>query len=114
MKNFIVLYHAPAEIIQESMENTTPEEQAKSMEGWMAWAKKCGDGLVDLGAPLTNGQRIAPDGQSKASTKDVLGYSILQADNIDAAKDLMTGHPHLSWNGACSIEIHETMPTPGM
>jgi len=113
MKKFIVLYHAPAELMKQS-ENTTPEEQAKGMEGWMQWAKKCGDKLVDLGAPLANGQQINPDGKSKNSDKNVVGYSILQADSIEDAKKLLIGHPHLGWDAACSIEVHETMPLPGM
>lgn len=113
MKNFIVLYHAPADLMKQTA-NTTPEEQAKGMEAWMQWAQKCGDKLVDLGAPLMNGQQLSADGNSKNSSKDVVGYSILQAENIDQAKDLLAGHPHMAWDAACSIEVHETMPIPGM
>ena len=28
------------------------------------------------------------------------------------AKALLEGHPHLGWNGACEIEVHEAMPPP--
>lgn len=80
----------------------------------MAWAAKCGDKLVDMGSPLANGVAINPDGSSKESTKEALGYSILSAENMEEAKSLMEGHPHLSWNASCTIEVHECMPTPGM
>lgn len=113
MKNFIVLYHAPADLMKQTA-NTTPEEQAKGMEAWMQWAQKCGDKLVDLGAPLMNGQRLGGNGQSQSSNKDVVGYSVLQAENMDDAKALLDGHPHMAWDAACSIEVHETMPLPGM
>jgi hypothetical protein len=113
MKKFIVLYHAPMDAMQQ-MASVPPEEQAKGMEGWMMWAKKCGDKLVDLGAPLMSGQRVNPDGKSAASTKEICGYSILQANNMEEAKKLLQGHPHLGWNAACSIEVHESMPLPGM
>jgi hypothetical protein len=113
MKKFIVLYHAPADAMQQTA-NTSPEEQAKGMEVWMQWAKKCGDKLLDLGSPLMNGQQISPDGKNKTSDKNVVGYSILQAENMEDAKSLLQGHPHLGWNAACSIEVHETMPLPGM
>ena len=93
--------------------NLTPEQQAKGMEAWMTWAQKCGDKLVDLGAPLANGQALTPKGSS-ASTKQVAGYSVLQANSMEEAKSLLQGHPHLAWNAACSIEVHETMPLPGM
>jgi hypothetical protein len=113
MKKFIVLYHAPIDAMKQTA-NTSQEEQAKGMELWMQWAQKCGDKLVDLGAPLTNGQHLSPDGQSKNSNKNVVGYSVLQAENMDDAKALLKGHPHLGWNAECAIEVHETMPLPGM
>jgi hypothetical protein len=31
-----------------------------------------------------------------------------------AAKKLMKNHPHLGWDGGCDIEIHESVPIPGM
>ena len=51
MKNYLVIYHAPAEALAASAEQT-PEEMEKGMEPWMAWAAQCGDQLVDLGQPL--------------------------------------------------------------
>ena len=113
MKKYIVLYHAPIDAMKQTAE-ASPEEQAKGMEEWMHWAQKCGDKLVDMGAPLVNGQQLNPDGKSKNSNKDVAGYSVLQAENIEEAKKLLEGHPHLKWNADCSIEVHETMPLPGM
>ena len=112
MKKFIVTYHAPLELLQQSQQ-TTPEEQAKGMEAWMVWAKNCGDKLVDLGNPLMNGQKVKPDGKSENSERQVCGYSILQAENMEEAKKLLIGHPHLAWDGACEIEVHESMPVPG-
>ena len=75
MKKYIVIYHAPLDAMEETT-NTSPEEQAKVMEAWMTWAKKCGDKLVDLGAPLSNGQQMNPDGKSTGSKKNVAGYSV--------------------------------------
>ncbi|MFC2125851.1 hypothetical protein ACFLU5_13675 [Bacteroidota bacterium] len=109
MKNFIVIYHAPAEAIAQ-MANATEEEKAEGMKPWMAWAEKCGDQLVDLGAPLMGGQKLLPNGDSENSTRNVCGYSILKAENIDGAKDLLKGHPHLGWMDSCDIEVHETAP----
>ena len=113
MKKFIVIYQAPIDAMQQ-MANVSPEDQAKGMQAWMEWAKKCGDKLVDLGSPLMNGQKLSPGGMSENSEIGVAGYSILQADNMKDAIALLQGHPHLGWNAACSIEVHETMPLPGM
>jgi hypothetical protein len=113
MKKFIVIYHAPVDAVKQTA-SASPEEQAKGMEGWMKWAEKCGNKLVDMGAPLMNGQQLNSNGQSKNSDKNVVGYSILQAENLDEAKNLLKGHPHLGWNADCAIEVHETMPLPGV
>jgi hypothetical protein len=113
MKKFIVIYHAPLDFMKD-MANTTPEDRKKGMEEWMVWAEKCGSNLVDMGAPLMNGEQLIPDGTSKNSDKNVVGYSILDAENLEEAKGLLKGHPHLAWNAQCSIEVHETMQMPGM
>ena len=113
MKKFIVIYHAPAEAMAQ-MANVTPEEMQEGMKPWMDWAAKCGDQLVDMGTPLMGGQRVLPDGTSQDSTREVTGYSVLQANDMAEAKSLVDGHPHLAWTGGCEIEVHESMPLPGM
>ena len=55
MKKYLIIYHASA-VAMEKMTNATPEEMKAGMESWMAWAKSCGDGLVDMGTPLGGGQ----------------------------------------------------------
>ncbi len=110
MKNFVVIYHAPESAVEQT-HNMSQEEMKKGMEAWMAWAAKTGDGLVDLGTPLMGGQKISKSGSSP-SDKNVMGYSILQAEDMQGAKALLEGHPHLDWAGGCEIEVHESMPMP--
>jgi len=112
MKKFIVLYHAPDEALAESA-SSTPEQMEEGMKPWMDWAEKCGSHLIDLGNPLTGGQKLFPDGKSENSQRQVCGYSILQANDMAEAKSLLDGHPHLQWRGDCEIEVHEVMPLPG-
>ena len=111
MKKFIVTYHATESALTQ-MENTSPEDAKKGMELWMKWADKCGDNLIDLGSPLTSGLKLMTKGDSQQSNRQVCGYSILQAENMDHAKELLNGHPHLGWDMTCEIEIHESMPLP--
>lgn len=110
MKKFIVMYYAPM-AFSEKMKDTPPEESKKEMEKWMEWAKKCGDGLVDMGAPLVNGQKVTSSGNSP-SDKNVVGYSVLQADDMEKAQEMLKEHPHLSWTEGCEIEVYEAMPMP--
>lgn len=113
MKKFIVIYHAPITVVME-MVKAAPANQAKGMQAWMMWAKKCGSQLVDMGAPLANGIQLGVDGKTKLSDKNVVGYSIVMAKSMEDAKSLIAGHPHLLMHPGCSIEIHESMPIPGM
>jgi hypothetical protein len=110
MKKFMVVYYAPAEAAKK-MEGATPEQMQEGMKPWMDWAQKCGDGLVDLGQPLGNGQKMTSAG-SGPSTKEVNGYSILQAEDMEGAKKMLEGHPHLGWVAGCEIEVYECMPLP--
>ncbi|HEV3223771.1 MAG TPA: hypothetical protein VGZ90_12875 [Puia sp.] len=114
MKKFLILYKAPLDAMAQTA-NMTPEQQAKGMEAWMQWAKKCGDRLIDMGSPLMNAHQISPGDKITTSKNHIAGYSILEAENIDGAIVLLRGHPHTSgWNAEAIIEIHESMPLPGM
>ena len=114
MKKFLVTYHAPVSALQQ-MSNASPEEQAKGMEMWMQWAGRVGNKMVDMGAPLMNGTQLGVGGSSKASDKQVTGFSIIQAESLDEAKALLAGHPHTSgWSPDATIEVHESVPMPGM
>lgn len=114
MGKYIVIYHAPMSAA-EQMEGVSPEDAADGMDEWMAWAGKVGDRLVDLGTPLGNGRRLGVDGSTSETDSGVAGYSILEADSTDHAVELLQGHPHLNgWNAACTIEVHEALPLPGM
>ena len=84
MNKYIVLYYAPISA-REMVENATPEEMKAGMEPWIAWMARCGDALVDPGAPLGGGMNVTASGSSP-SDKKVTGYSILQAENMEAAQ----------------------------
>jgi len=106
MHKFMVLYLAP--VSAEQMMNVSPEDRQKGMEPWMKWMEKCGKALVDGGAPLGKGMRVAKGGAS-GTKSEVTGYSVLELDSMDAAKKLMADHPHLTVPGA-SIEVFEYLP----
>ena len=108
----MVLYHAPLGAA-EKMSSASPEEMQKGMEPWMQWAQRCGTGLVDMGTPLGNAQIVSKQGAAQ-SQSTVVGYSVLQADTMDQAVEMLKAHPHLDWMDACQVEVHECLPLPGM
>ena len=112
MKKFMVIYHAP-KAAAEAMASVSPEEAKKGMEPWFAWQKKVGSGMVDLGTPLGNGMKVTKAG-TVPSEKEVVGYTILQAEDMEAVVEMLKGHPHLDWVDGCSIEVHESLSLPGM
>ncbi len=105
VKKYLVLYHMPMSFM-EMAKNADPAEMRAGMEAWMAWFGRCGDQLVDMGTPLAGGRRLTAAGNSP-STRNVVCYSIVQAENMEAAEALLADHPHLAWSPDCEIEVHE-------
>jgi hypothetical protein len=110
MKKFLVIYHAPMSNVEQTSV-ASPENMQKVMQPWMDWIAKCGDSLVDLGAPLGGGQNLS-GAANTPSNRDVTGYSILQAEDIEAPIGLLKGRPHLEMTTGGEIEVHELMPMP--
>jgi hypothetical protein len=77
----------------------------------MSWAGKAGSAIVDMGAPLGNGQTVTNTGGNKGAA-EVTGYSIMQAESIDALKGLLKDHPHFMSPGKSSIVVLECLPMP--
>ena len=113
MKKYLVLYHmtAAAKKKGERMRKEGGKAAVEAtMKAWMEWAEKCGDQLVEMGAPLAKGSKVDNKGTAD-SRKGVSGYSIVQAKSIAGARKLLRKHPHLSWlDDGCSIEVHEMQP----
>ena len=93
------------------MGSASAEEQKKAVAPWMEWAERCGSALVDPGSPLMGGQTLSKSGSSH-SDKGLIAYSILQAEDMQAAKALLESHPHLEWMAGCEIDVYEAMHSP--
>jgi hypothetical protein len=111
MTKYVFIYHAP--MTPADAAPPTPEQMEAVMGEWNAWADKVGDGMVDFGTPLDKGVRVTKEGTSP-STREVAGYSIIEAADMDAALELAQNHPHLNMPGGCEIEVHEAQAVPGM
>jgi hypothetical protein len=112
MKKFIVLYQSPTSA-EEQMAKSSPEQAKAGMDMWMAWSKKAGAAIVDLGLPLGNGAQVDKSGAASKGKTQVAGYSILQAASIKDVAKILEGHPHFMMPGN-TIEVLEALPMPGM
>ena len=108
MTKFLVLYRSSVSAA-EQMAGGTPEEAQAGMEAWMAWAQRAGGALVDLGSPVAS---VLAAGDGGSDPRPVGGFSILQAESLDALTPLLKDHPHLDAPDA-SIDVLEFLPIPG-
>jgi hypothetical protein len=87
----------------------TEEEQAAVMQAWNTWMDSLGPALKDGGNPFNPGaaKTIGADGSIRDGDGTVTGYSIIQADSLDAAADLAKGCP--VFEGGASLTVYETL-----
>ncbi len=106
MSKYLFLYRGPAT----PMEDFTPDQSAEQMRAWGDWMSRVGPALVDAGAPFGARATVSDNGTSPAPS-DQNGYSVIEADSLDAAKAHTKGHPFLSeGKGRFTVEIFELVP----
>ena len=108
MKRYLVLYRGTSSAM-EQMSKATPEQAKSVKDAWIAWAKKAGPAIVDLGQPTAHAQKYASAKGSSQGDVSIGGYSIFQAESNDALTAVLSGHPHFQMPGS-SIEVHEILP----
>src|SRR5271156_2790687 len=84
------------------------EEGKAMMDAWMGYFGKLGPAIVDGRAPFAQGSKTL----GTASPSHATGYSIISAEDFDAAVALTAGHPHVKHGGG--LEVFEIAPMPGM
>jgi hypothetical protein len=106
MSKYIYLYRGPAT----PMDNLTEQQRGEQMEAWGQWITRLGPSLTDVGTPFGARAAVADDGSSPAPA-DLNGYSIVEADSLDAARALADKHPFLAeGKGRFSVEVFELVP----
>jgi hypothetical protein len=108
MSKYLYLYRGPAT----PMEDFTAEQSAEQMRAWGEWMGRVGPALADGGAPFAARTAVCDDGSAPAPG-DLNGYTIVEADSLDAARELVGQHPFLSeGKGRFTIDIFELAPMP--
>ncbi len=106
MAKFIYLYRGPAP----DMSDLTREQGAERAAAFAAWMEKAGAALVDVGSPFGSSTSVRDDG-TEGTAGDLIGYTIVDADDLAAAKALTRGLPFLAGrDGSCAVEIFELLP----
>jgi hypothetical protein len=97
MAKFLVTYHGAGAPRNE-------EEQAAAMTAFMAWINQVGSALVDPGAPLGGSTVVSSAGVADGVADGPAGgYSILDADDLAAASELVRDHPFIARGGTLQV-----------
>jgi hypothetical protein len=90
----------------------TPEQMQQQMQKWGEWIAEAmkqgwmvdpGDGLTAEGRVVTG--KVVTDGPFMESKEVLGGYSIVEAENFDAAARLAKGCPGVAFGG--SVEVRQ-------
>lgn len=86
----------------------TDEAREAAMAAWGAWFGKLGSAVVDPGNPFGPSVSVGASGANGAAQSGVTGYSVISADNLDAAAALVEGCPVIANGGG--VDVYETIP----
>ena len=82
-----------------------PDERQRIMDEWGAWYGKMGAAIVDGGAPFADSKHLAGSGIEDGPLGDTpaTGYTVIEADSLDAAASACADHPHLNHGGQVQV-----------
>jgi hypothetical protein len=107
MASFLFVYRGGSE----AYSKMTPEEMQQQMQKWQTWISEGlqkgwmvnpGDALKREGR-VVNARKVVTDGPFVESKEIVGGFSIVQADSLDAAAQLAKGCPVLLTGGTVEV-----------
>lgn len=99
MATFVFSYRTPAGY------TPTPESTA----AWRAWFEQMGDHLVELGQPAIAQVSV---GNCRPDSTVLGGYSIIRADDLEAAMAVAKGCPVIDRNGGVEVGQLGEVPDP--
>jgi hypothetical protein len=107
MAKFLFVYRGG----NEDFASMTPDEIQQEMQQWLTWIEEAfrKGWMVDAGDALTaegrvvHSKQLVTDGPFAESKEVVGGYSIVQADSLDAAAELAKGCPAVRGGGKVEV-----------
>lgn len=107
MTRFMFIYRPNSE----AHGSMTPDEMQQHMQKWHKWMAEgfqkgwmldAGDGLKKEGR-IVNGKKVVMDGPFVEAKEIIGGFSIVQAETIDAAAEIAKGCPCLLRGGTVEV-----------
>ena len=106
MSKFILLYRGPSQLPADR----TPAEIEAAMKPWIEWMGRVGSALADPGSPFGARTSVADDG-TMPEPAELGGYSVVEAESLDAVHGLLDNHPFLTeGKGRFAVDVYELLP----
>lgn len=107
MSKYLLLYTGGSGMAEDQ------ETQDKIMAEWGAWYGKLGAAVADGGAPFGASKNVTGSGVGDGPLGDTpgTGYTVIEADSLDAATALCSDHPHVSHGG--QVQVFELIDMTG-
>ncbi len=91
---------------------SSPEEGKQHFAKYREWLSSLGDSAVSPANPFKNTSTVNSDGTvTTGSTTSMSGYTIIEADSMEAALSIAKACPFLDIGG--SLEVSELIKMPG-
>ena len=91
---------------------SSPEEGQKHFAKYQEWLASLGDSMVSPMNPIKDTNTINPDGSvTPESSTSMSGYTIIEAESMEAALTVAKACPFLDLNG--SLEVSELIKMGG-
>jgi hypothetical protein len=91
---------------------SSPEEGKQHFAKYKEWLSSLGDSAVSPANPFKNTSTVNSDGTiTIGSTTSMSGYTIIEADSMEAALSIAKACPFLDIGG--SLEVSELIQMPG-
>jgi hypothetical protein len=113
MSKFLVLYMAPAAVVDDWQKTPADQRKAaeeKMMQDWRTWMASHASLFTDKGAGVGKVKRVTKQGVADARN-DIMLYAIVEAASHEAAAKAFEGHPHFGIPQS-SIEVMPLSPLP--
>ncbi len=105
MTEYIIAYYGGSE-------PSTPEEGMAHMEQYKKWLSDLGDAVVNPAVPLGASLSVTTDSVTECDKNDALkGYTVIKAENIDAAVAIAQQCPFLDIGGRLEVAEIKDMPS---
>ena len=97
MSHFLIVYFG-------GKQPETHEEGQRHFAKYKQWLTDISDVVISPANPIKNTNTINSDGQIvSGSSTSMSGYTIIQADSIEAAIDIAKGCPFLEFEGCLEV-----------